>query len=230
MGPNDIIHVNADGFITSVTKAAGAHRVFQNDQELRLNDPSFDSKQIDQIIGSESFRYTADWAGEDKTKLFTTFTNKQMADKFNNLEFGKIRDIYQQSTEPSIFDDFQGVSSQMYLASLGVSEFDFADDMASFSRESGNANPAGGVFPPDGTNGFVKFESGNMLYNGYDAGNFLTGKGFQLIGGSKAEIQAGADINNALSIRRRGFSIADSNSDQQAISAGFDYNGVQWKK
>ncbi len=93
MAPEDIIRVNAQGYITSVEKAAGPHKVInETGQELRLNDQEFDQQQLENIIGGEGFRYSADWGGADKIRLFTTFSNKEMSDNFNALEIGEIRD------------------------------------------------------------------------------------------------------------------------------------------
>ena len=79
--------------------------------------------------------------------------------------------------------------------------------------------------PPDGTGGFIKFENENNLYNVYDAGNFLTGKGFNLIGVDSNKILQGADLNSVFSLD--GF---DSDADQQALRNGINYKGIKWKE
>ncbi len=229
MGPTDIIKVNAEGYITCVEKAEGPHKVvIENGEELKFNDPDFDNEQLEKIIGEESFRYTADWNGEDKTRLFTPFSNKEMADKFNKLNIGKIEQKYSAFNEDNTpagiwFGD-------LFAGKLGHYEFDFADDMAAVSRIGGNSNPGVGVYPDDGTGGFIKFQNDNTLYNVYDAGNFLTGKAYSLIGVAEGDVKLGAHANNAVTSReRRGGGLKDSDADQQAIHYGYIYNGIKWE-
>ena len=228
MAPTDIIHVNSDGYITKVDKAEGPHKVVnEQGQELKFNDQGFDQEQLETIMGDENYRYSADW-GEYSTKLFTTFSNKEMSDMFNSLGIGKKREVYQALNEGggvgTIFAD-------IYAISLGNGAFDFADDMAAVSKKGGNSNQGQGVFPDDGTGGFIKFESSNMLYNIYDAGNFMTGKGYNLLGVAEEDVKLGAHANNIVSDpRRRGSSLLDSNADQRALSAGFNYKGIILKK
>lgn len=78
--------------------------------------------------------------------------------------------------------------------------------------------------PEDSKGGFIKYEGSNMLYNLYDAGNFLTGKSFQMLGGPLRELQKGAHVNNWLT---HGFT-KDSPADQRAISNGWNFTGVLW--
>jgi hypothetical protein len=118
---------------------------------------------------------------------------------------------------------FAAISLAAYAYKLGTSDFDFADDMAAVSKEGGNANPGPGVFPPDGTGGFIKFEESNTLLNIYDAGNFMTGKAFGMAGFTLGEIKAGAHINSFLA--RDG---SDTKADQRAIESGYKYTGVVW--
>jgi hypothetical protein len=113
----------------------------------------------------------------------------------------------------------------VFMGSLGHGEFDFADDMAVVSREQNvSGDKAVGTYPEDGTGGFIKFEGEGNLYNIYDAGNFLTGKAFGMIGVTKAELLSGADMNSRLTLHG-----PDTPADQQALSRGYDYKGVTWK-
>lgn len=99
--------------------------------------------------------------------------------------------------------------------------------MTLVAHNGGNSNSAPGVFAEDGTNGFIKFEDDQSLYNNDDAGNFMTGKGYNLIGMPLGEIRGGAHLNNFLS--SFGMGGWDSSSDQQALQKGAEYLGVIWK-
>ncbi|AYZ12429.1 hypothetical protein EGY05_11055 [Chryseobacterium arthrosphaerae] len=79
--------------------------------------------------------------------------------------------------------------------------------------------------PVDGTGEFVRFEESNTLYNVYDAGNFMTGKAFQMTGYSLNVIKTGADISSRITLNG-----PDTATDQKAITAGYNYNRVGWKK
>ena len=116
------------------------------------------------------------------------------------------------------------------LAVLGVTLFDFADDMAAVTRDGGNANTAIGAFPPDGTGAFIKFENRSDLYNVYDAGNFMTGKAYSLLNVPLNFVSVGAHANNLLLGRNRTKGLLDSNTDQQALRNGYNFGGVGWKK
>ena len=230
MAPRDVIQVNDEGFITNVVKAEGPHRVVnEKGQELKFNDPKFDSDQLENIMGDESFRYTADWSGEDKTRLFTPFSNRNISDKFNSLNIGKIKQKYDALNEGNTpagvyFGD-------IYAGKLGHKEFDFADDMAASSKAAGNSNQGDGVFPPDGTGGFIKFEGDNSLYNVYDAVNFMTGKAYSMIGVDEGDVKLGAHLNNAVTSRNRiSGGLKDSDADQQALHNGYNYQGVIWRR
>jgi len=229
MSPDDIIRVNNQGYVTNVEKAEGPHKIINEDgQELKFNDPEFDDQQLNAIIGDENFRYSADW-GEENIRLFTPFSNKEMSDKFNAIGIGKIKQTLNALEEGNTTAGL--IFADIYKAKLGHSEFDFADDMANVARDGGNANRAAGVFPEDGTNGFIKFQNDNTLYNEYDAGNFMTGKAYSMVGVSEDAVKLGAHANNAVSGRdRRSGGLKDSNADQQALHNGYNYPGVIWRK
>ena len=97
--------------------------------------------------------------------------------------------------------------------------------MAGASEAGGNANQGSGHFPPDGTGGFIQFQDDNTLYNVYDAGNFLTGKAFGMVGFSLAEVKQGAQINSVVTGNK-----LDTKADQKALENGYKYEGVIWKK
>lgn len=61
-----------------------------------------------------------------------------------------------------------------------------------------NPTQGGGATSPDRTGGFIKFEETNFLYNVYDAGNFKTGKAFQLIGTPLDILKNGANTSSIL--------------------------------
>ncbi len=224
MAPEDIIHVNKAGYILKVEKAEGDHIVMMDGKQLSLNDSKFDQSQLDMMIGGANFRYNADWSGHDKTKLFTSFSNKEMAQTFNDIEIGEINSNFETAKKMSLLGPPLHLAKDTYLAILGHGPFDFTDTMAQVSKKGGNYNQGSGVFPPDGTGGFIKFENNSSLFNVYDAGNFMTGKGFNLLGVSLKKLLSGADINS-----RATFNGADTKADQNALSEGFNYQGIQWK-
>jgi len=233
MGVDDIIKVNSQGYITSVEKAEGPHKVMMGDLELNFNDPVSDNKQLEAMLPEESVRYDFNYS-EYSLRVFTPFSNQEMANTFNSLDIGNIKENYELLNSGNT--PFGIFLSDMYTAKLGHSEFDFADDMSSATIDGGNANvdpqSPKGSFPPDGTGGFTKFENSNTLHNVYDAGNFMTGKAYGLIGTPLSDLKLGANINNVATSRNRTEpgGLLDSSSDQQALQNGYNYNGVGWKK
>lgn len=175
---------------------------------------------METIIGDESFRYTADWNGADKTKLFTNFSDPEMATTFNSLGTGELKEVYN-----LLNGEINPGSKVGFLSALGIGKFDFADDMAAISKKGGNSNQGVGTFPDDGTGGFIKFEKSNTLYNVYDAGNFMTGKGFNLVGAGLNAIKKGADIHSRVTGEG-----PDTPADQKALTNGFNYTGVSFPK
>ena len=85
-----------------------------------------------------------------------------------------------------------------------------------------NPIQGGGATPPDGAGGFIRFEGTNTLYNVYDAGNFMTGKAFQMIGAPLDVLKNGAEFNSKY-ISRQG---PDTASDKKAYTNGYNYNRV----
>ncbi|MBO9573483.1 MAG: hypothetical protein J7497_14940, partial [Chitinophagaceae bacterium] len=233
MKPDDRIHVNAEGYITKVEKAAGDHVVLDHlGNQLTFNDPESDQNQLNAILFEGEFRYTANYS-EENVRLFTPYSAKNMSDNFNELGIGKFKKTF--STWREGKTTFGLWMADLYASSLGNLEFDFADDMAAVARSGGNANPDthSEVFPPDGTNAFIKFEGTNELYNIYDAGNFMTGKAYNLLGYDASMTQLGAHANNFVFGRNRfgeNGSLLDTKSDQRALEKGANYPRVIWKK
>ena len=93
MTPWDIIHVTSQGYITSITKAAGPHKVMLGKVELKLNDVSFDNKQLDNIMPESGVRYNFDF-GSNPTRLFTPFSNEEMSSTFNSIDIGGIKENF----------------------------------------------------------------------------------------------------------------------------------------
>ncbi len=153
MAPNDIIRVNDQGYITSVKKADDPHKIIDSKgNELKVNDPGFDKTQIDAAIGSEEFRYTANWS-EEHTRLFTVVSKQEVNSLFNSVDIGALKERWES------FDIEAGAAQTGFLTKVGHGQFDFADDMARVTREGKNGgNVAKGGFPEDGTGGFIKFE------------------------------------------------------------------------
>ncbi|MBX3241948.1 MAG: hypothetical protein KIT80_13250 [Chitinophagaceae bacterium] len=231
MAPTDIIRVNSQGYITGVEEAEGPHKVIdETGRELQFNDYEFDTQQMmESMIGGESVRYTRDW-GSENVRLFTPFSDKEMANMLNDINIGDIKKTHEAFNSGN--STFGILLGDIYTAILGHGKFDFADDMTNVTRAGGNAGDAPvGAFPDDGTGGFIKFQGENNLYNIYDAGNFMTGKAYSLIGTPLSDVKAGAHANNALTSRnRRAGGLADSPADQRALQNGYNYKGVVLKK
>jgi RHS repeat-associated protein len=225
----DIIKVNTEGYVQEIIPQAGDHVVQDMDgNELNPHDSKFDQAQLNDV--AKYARTMSDYELQDaEIRLFTPYSAQQMADNFNQLGIGDIKDTsqYLQAFGEQSFIMFPWMT---YMGSLGGSggSFDFADDMTSVVADGGNypaPSPPNG-FTTDGTGGFIKFEGSNTLYNVYDAGNFMTGKAFQMIGAPLDVLKNGADIRSRY-ISRQG---PDSESDQTAVTNGYNYNRVGWKK
>lgn len=218
---DDIIKVNNEGYIQSVEPAAGPHVVVNEaGEQLPLNDPAsnLDQEQLSNMISA--FNYTR---GTQDVRLFTPFSNKEMASKFNEVGIGSIKETAQNLASIS---DLTGPAPLMFYTALqGHGAFDFADDMSLVSNNGGNAGQGTGAFPADGTGGFIKFENSNTLYNVYDAGNFMTGKALNLLGVPTSLILTGGDINSRMT--RNG---PDTAADQNALYNGANYSGVKWRR
>ena len=222
----DIIKVNSQGYVQEIIPQEGAHVVQDmNGNQLNLNDSVFDQEQLGDIV-SYAGRMTDYELQDAEVRLFTPYSAQNMADTFNALGIGDIKsDVeYRKSIMAT-----GSLTYFTYGVDLGHGKFDFAGSMGTLvNTDNGNNYPplqGGGATPPDGTGGFVKFEGNNTLYNVYDAGNFMTGKAFQMVGYSLETIKAGANVSSILTGNGK-----DTASDQRAITAGYYYNSVGWKK
>ncbi|WP_407478963.1 RHS repeat domain-containing protein, partial [Elizabethkingia anophelis] len=227
MSAQDIIKINAQGYVQEIIPQEGAHVVQDmNGNQLELNDPVNDQKQLQALV---------DYAGtmseyelqDAEVRLFTPYSSKEMSDSFNKLGIG---DINNTARSLQAFGEQSLIMTpwMLYMGWLGHGDFDFAGEMSALVQKTDNAyNPiqGGGATPPDGAGGFIKFEGNNTLYNVYDAGNFKTGKAFQLIGAPLDVLKSGANTSSILTGKGK-----DSAADQQAMTNGYNYNRVQWKK
>ena len=220
----DIIKVNSQGYVQEIVPQAGPHVVQDMEgNQLSLNDNDFDQKQLDALVGYAGTM--SDYELQDnEVRLFTPYSKQEMSDKFNGIGIGEIRDTAQ------TLNSIGGTGWLIpYLGLLGHGEFDFAGDMSALLQQTSNAySPlqGGGATPEDGAGGFIRFEGTNTLYNNYDAGNFMTGKAFQLIGVKQEALLKGANLSSQY-ISRQG---PDTAADQKAVSDGHNYKGVVWKK
>ena len=221
-GNDDIITVNDKGEIISVKASEGNHIIVtQSGKRLFANDPAFDQDQIDYFVSL--FIHFGNSHGS--IKIFAIMDNKKVAEIFNNINIGKIKENFELATTLSLLS-LPPMARELYLASLGPGSFDFVPQMSNFNFQEevrGNSNDL--IFPQDGNGGFIKFQNSNILYNIYDTGNFFTGKGFNLIGLGLKESLEGADLNSRLT----GFG-PDSAADQRALKNGFNFRGIRWEK
>ena len=223
MQADDIITVDSYGYITNVEVADGDHVVVvESGNQLNFNDYEFDQDQLESKIGE--YYISRGNPSMEESRLFVPFSNDQMADLFNGIEIGDIKSNYELASAMQWLGPPLNLSEMAYLGNLGHGAFDFADDMSGVAYKGGN-NQSGGVFPPDGYGGFIKFEGSSTLYNIYDAGNFLTGKGFNLLGISLESTLDGANFNSRVTLNG-----PDSAADQRAITNGDNYSGIRWKK
>ena len=224
----DIIKVNSQGYVQSITPQEGPHVVVdEQGNQLNVNDSAADQEQLQALVDYAGTM--TDYEVQDaEVRLFTPYSAQDMADAFNKLGIGDIKDKaqYLQAFGEQSFIMFPWM---MYMGSLGNGEFDFAGDMSALVQKTDNAyNPiqGGGATPPDGAGGFIRFEGTNTLYNVYDAGNFMTGKAFQMIGAPLDVLKSGAELNSKY-ISRQG---PDTTTDRNAYTNGYNYNRVGWKK
>ena len=219
---DDIIKVNAQGYVQEIIAQEGPHIVQDMDgNQLNVNDSVADQEQLGIVVDMANQMSPIDLQN-DGLRMFTPFSAQDMADTFNNIGIGDIKsDVdYRKSIMAT-----GSLTYYTYGAGLGHGKFDFADDMSSVTQQGGNTPSSQGTFPQDGTGGFVKFEGTNTLYNIYDAGNFVTGKAFQMVGYSLGEVKTGANVSSVLTGNGK-----DTATDQRAISNGYNYNRVGWKK
>jgi hypothetical protein len=221
----DIIKVNSEGYVQEIIAQEGKHVVQDMDgNQLNLNDDDNDQEQLQDVIDMANLMSPIDLQ-YDGLRLFTPFSAQDMADSFNELEIGEIRNDVEYRKA------IMATGSLTYFTyaggpwGLGLGEFDFADNMTALSQKGKNYPPSQGAFAKDGTGGFVRFEGTNTLYNIYDAGNFMTGKAFQMVGYSLKETTVGANLSSILTGHGK-----DSAADQRAITNGYNYKRVGWKK
>ena len=221
----DIIKVNSEGFVQEIIAQEGKHVVQDMDgNQLNLNDDDNDQEQLQEVIDMANLMSPIDLQ-YDGLRLFTPFSAQDMADRFNELGIGEIR------SDVEYRKAIMATGSLTYFTyagspwGLGLGEFDFADDMTAVTQKGKNYPSSQGALAKDGTGGFVKFEGINTLYNIYDAGNFMTGKAFQMVGYTLKETTIGANISSFLTGSGK-----DSAADQRAITNGYNYNRVIWKK
>lgn len=223
----DIIKVNSQGYVQSITPQEGPHVVVdEQGNQLNLNDPVADQEQLQELVDYAGTM--TDYEVQDaEVRLFTPYSAQDMADAFNKIGIGNIKDKaqYLQAFGEQSFIMFPWMS---YMGSLGNGEFDFAGEMGDLVRTGENYPALRGAtnVPEDATGGFVKFEGSNTLYNVYDGGNFMTGKAFQMIGAPLDVLKSGAEFNSRY-ISRQG---PDTSTDKKAYTTGYNYNRVGWKK
>ena len=223
----DIIKVNAQGYVQSITPQEGPHIVVdEQGNQLNMGDSAADQEQLQALVDYAGTM--TDYEVQDaEVSLYMPYPAQDMADSFNKLGIGGIKDTaqYLQAFGEQSFMMFPWMT---YMGWLGHGAFDFAGDMSALVQKRDNAyNPiqGGGATPPDGAGGFIRFEGSNTLYNVYDAGNFMTGKAFQMIGAPLDVLKNGANTSSILTGKGK-----DTVADQRAITNGYNYNRVGWKK
>jgi RHS repeat-associated protein len=220
MSPEDIIHVNKKGLVTSVEKAEGPDKIVnEKGEEIKFNDATkdVDLKQLSQTLPEDKYGY--DYAN-NPTTLFQAFSDKDIINLMNDVGLVEIA--------MKVIIQSQGltgaINRELYAVHLGLGSFDFLDEMAKVAIKGGNRPTPTGTFRSDyeeNTGGFIMFENSNTLYNIHDAGNFLTGFAFKGAGYSWTELKVGS-LGNQL--------FNESEADQRALGAGFDSANTFGKK
>jgi hypothetical protein len=220
MAPTDIIHVNSKGRVTNIEQKAGNDVIVNDDngQTIELNDPAKDQAVIDMVVGKKGVRT---YGEQDGGQLFTPISDVDLASMLNKANVGR---HWKNMQVPSV--SLGGASGGAafyrlgYAAALGHGDFDFIYQLA----EQLNLPPSAddGTFRTDYDDAGVltKFAGQNTLYNVHDAGNFMTGLAFKLIGVNASEVTTGAQLNE--------FG-GDTGADQRAIQTGSNYKGVYLK-
>nr|WP_228455285.1 RHS repeat-associated core domain-containing protein [Chryseobacterium sp. Tr-659] len=87
----DIIKVNSQGYVQSITPQEGPHVVVEQGNQLNLNDPVADQKQLQEPVDYAGTM--TDYEVQDaEVRLFTPYSAQDMADAFNKLGIGDIKD------------------------------------------------------------------------------------------------------------------------------------------
>jgi RHS repeat-associated protein len=216
MAPTDIIHVNNGGFITSVEKKAGQDVIVNDDngQTIELNDPKKDQAVIDLAIGKQGERT---YGAKNGIQLFTNISDNGLASMLNTANVGKHAENIKAPLGGGVGNAFRRLG---YAAALGHGDFDFIFQLAAKLKLPPSAEDGVLRVSYDNANVLTKFAGQNTLYNVHDAGNFMTGLAFKLIGVGADELAAGAQLNE--------FG-GDTNADQNAVRTGSNYNGVYLK-
>jgi hypothetical protein len=125
-----------------------------------------------------------------------------------------MNDLYTWPGGPSVGTLFRRLGN---AAALGHGDFDFIFALAAYLGLSSGQEDGVLRVSYDNANVLMMFEDENTLYNVHDAGNFMTGLAFKLIGVLATELQIGAQFNELFQ---------DTDADQNAIRAGSNYKGV----
>ena len=216
MKADDIIHVNNNGFVTNIEEKEGQDVIVNDDngQTIALNDPEKDQAAIDLVVGKKGGRTYGEQNGG---QLFTPISNTDLAAMLNKANVGRHWRKMQPPTVSLGGAGGFGFYRLGYAANLGHGDFDFIYKLADYLNLPASADDGVLRTNYDNANVLTKFANQNTLYNVHDAGNFLTGLAFKLIGVTVSEITTGAQLNEF------GF---DTNADQNAIRAGSGYKGV----
>jgi hypothetical protein len=203
-----IFTVCRDGFITSITGEIGnPHRFFDhNGVELTFNDPKIADKKwmtnSDIIIDDRLFMNIS--RNDVRQAINAVPQNSQIIERrLQRLQRGYILIRNASNREADFVISFliphydrnrnTEIDAPSYIYKIGTLRTRYQEDFIYF-----------------------RFEGSNILYNAYDAGNFMWGAWTKLIGLSDREVEIGSNLNEW-------YRLGDSKADQRAIGAGRAY-------
>ncbi len=215
--PVDDITVNSKGTITNVVANNKSNRFFdQNGKQLFFNDPGGVDK-INLKPGTyhkddQLFNYIS------KGRLFSFMKAAGFdALKYNLRANSAIRNGDKDATMINRYAALQIAKKESY----DKADFAMSALMTNYSYpeyESNRRRPYLDTIVE--TADYFKFGDSNILYNIFDAGNYMWGAWMHLNGFEKKTVKFGSNLNEVM----RG-NMGDTAADQKSIFNGFDFTG-----
>ena len=212
-----------NGLIRSITGEIGnPHRFFDHNRiELSLNDP--DNEDRSWMIRSDIVREDRFFMNVSRDEVMQAINDvPQNRDIMRLRSLSPLRILTFLLGPKKIAASKSAAYALVAAASHGAADFthtflrphydanripedERSSNLHNFDRRGRNANLVN-----------FRFEGSNIIYNHFDAGNFMWGAWTRLIGLTSAEVWAGSNLNEF-------YRLGDSAADQRAIFAGRRY-------
>ena len=197
---DDNITVNSDGIVTNVEKNDKPNRFFdENGNELYFHD----AEGVDSSLLNETTFSVGD-------RLYYPISLKQMYDHI--LKSGLIMERRLSTTTNGFW-----IFAWYKAAKKGYGSYDFAESyLVNFIDYPGHNTHSGrrsGNITYYSESGYFRFGNQNIIYNLYDAGNYMWGTAMKASGFSYWEARFGSQANEFF---------MDSSADQRAIRNAFE--------